>query len=1488
MHTSIHVHDLTINSLSNSHDDLPPDTKMSVQIVIDGYIFLQTMPVETEPSANSWKVKVDCKLPNFPFFECLVIRHERLHRLIGWVQIRRDKALISKRLNYSFSLKLIKVNHDGPLLELRPEFSLCEPSTTEKFNVYAINLPDSRVTSLDYQAILRRLMPIFAPGSGSGTVLLTILETRMMHGRILLLSPRNENRKILLQMLGDISCRQWAQHAIEHLNQAILVYGDAVREDPQDAASLVGFGFALRCRFEQLGNVEDINDSVLALQKSATNSAVAARSFVLNMLGRSLFRRFERFGALDDLNRSLYAFRDSDDLTPSGDPDKPDILSGLGMALKRKFERFGDVGDLVKSISAGEDALRLAGDGYPDRSLLLQQLGTSLLSQFQRLGDLDSLDRSVSLLEESLRLTPHGLLNRWAKLANLGHALRSRFERMGDLADLHRSVLVGRQGVCIAPEDHIDKPSALNNHGISLLTRFERLGNLEDLDDSIAMCENAVRLTPETSPDKPLRMQNLGNSLSQRFQRLGCVDDLQRTISLFENAVRLTPDDHPDKPGRLQNLGNSLSQRFRRLSHLDDLRRTISICENAVRLTPDDHPDKPVRLQNLGQSLCLRFERFGDIDDLQQSVIVQEESIRLTPQQHPDKPDRLSALRHSVFLRFERLGELADVNHCIILAEDILEQTPDDHPAKPSRLTQLGHALRSRFEHIGDLGDLNRSVVQHYEALHLTPEVHASRRSYLMSLGQALHQRFEQLGDLDDLKQAILLYEDAVQFTPDGDFNKPTWLNNLGVALHNRFGRLGDPDDLKKSVQIAENAVRLIFDEEVEKPALLNNLSNALFDRFRCLGDIDDLNKSITTEEESIALTPDTHPERHARLNNLGMYLLRRFQELGDPADIQRSCMLGDDAIRQTPDGHPDKPAWLHNHSVSLQSRPKRNPEDLEEVINNLRSAAHSMTGPAHIRFYAAARWAHLAQIEANASVLDAYRTSLDLLPVLAWLGLSIKDRHYHIVRAGKVARNAAAAAIAAGLPGMAVEWLEQGRSIIWGQLLNLRTPVDDLRKSYPVLAEKFIFLSAQLEGTGIRGGELYVSNSSIQALNAQRSHDQALERNTLLEDIRRREGFTRFLLPTTMSELSKAAQGGPVVILNLSDNRCDALVLSPGTQDVVHIYLPEFTPEHAENLSQSLHRLVHHCGRTERLMGQQEGNLDPEEGFALILSELWTRLVKPVLNALKITTPATHNLQRVWWCPTGPLTFLPIHVAGIYGANVAFGSKLSDFVISSYTPSLTALVHGFRPRSLSQKPLQVLAVAQPSAQGQTYIPGTQAEITSIQKHATEKVPVLRLDANTATVDNVQAGMGDSSWVHFACHGVQSVSDPTDSALLLAGDSRLTLSSIIKLSLPDADFAFLSACQTATGDEVLQEEAVHLAGGILAAGYRGVIATMWTIMDSDAPQVTSDVYEHLLQDSPPDSRRAAEALHFAIKRLREGSGSKKSFAHWVPFIHIGV
>jgi CHAT domain-containing protein len=227
-------------------------------------------------------------------------------------------------------------------------------------------------------------------------------------------------------------------------------------------------------------------------------------------------------------------------------------------------------------------------------------------------------------------------------------------------------------------------------------------------------------------------------------------------------------------------------------------------------------------------------------------------------------------------------------------------------------------------------------------------------------------------------------------------------------------------------------------------------------------------------------------------------------------------------------------------------------------------------------------------------------------------------------------------------------------------------------------------------------------------------------------------------------------------------------------------------------------------------------------------------------------------------------------------------GHKITDFAVSSYTPTVGALVKGSH-RSPSEVP-KLLTIAQPY--GQSALPGTLDEIVRIEARAKNANITSLLDSQ-ATVKEVLRGMTESHWVHFACHGVQNKTSPTDSSLILANEARLKLSDIIGLALPHSELAFLSACQTATGYELLSEEAIHLAAGMLLAGYHGVVATMWSIVDREAPQVAEDFYERLCGEERADHRRAAHALHYAVERLRDSKGGR-SFLSWVPFVHMGV
>lgn len=117
----------------------------------------------------------------------------------------------------------------------------------------------------------------------------------------------------------------------------------------------------------------------------------------------------------------------------------------------------------------------------------------------------------------------------------------------------------------------------------------------------------------------------------------------------------------------------------------------------------------------------------------------------------------------------------------------------------------------------------------------------------------------------------------------------------------------------------------------------------------------------------------------------------------------------------------------------------------------------------------------------------------------------------------------------------------------------------------------------------------------------------------------------------------------------------------------------------------------------------------------------------------------------------------------------------------------------------------KILAVAQTTytGSGVAPLPQTKQELEHIRSRAkSNSIDVVEAQDGAGTVERILKGMSNCNWLHLACHGVQDLHTPTKSAFILA-DGRLTLEEIIKHPLPHAEFAFLSACQTAAGDAKL-------------------------------------------------------------------------------------
>lgn len=98
----------------------------------------------------------------------------------------------------------------------------------------------------------------------------------------------------------------------------------------------------------------------------------------------------------------------------------------------------------------------------------------------------------------------------------------------------------------------------------------------------------------------------------------------------------------------------------------------------------------------------------------------------------------------------------------------------------------------------------------------------------------------------------------------------------------------------------------------------------------------------------------------------------------------------------------------------------------------------------------------------------------------------------------------------------------------------------------------------------------------------------------------------------------------------------------------------------------------------------------------------------------------------------------------------------------------------------------------------------------------------------SASCAEVLDKLPEATILHLACHGYHNPANPLDSGFVMR-DKLLTVTELMNLNLPNAFFAFLSACETAKSALDQPDQAVHLAATMLFTGFKSVIGTMWLV-----------------------------------------------------------
>ena len=753
------------------------------------------------------------------------------------------------------------------------------------------------------------------------------------------------------------------------------------------------------------------------------------------------------------------------------------------------------------------------------------------------------------------------------------------------------------------PDNDPSKSFFLSTCGALFLDRFRVTRDEEDLNNSITAFEQASQCPPAEGLEY---LREAGNAFKARYKLKRNLFDLNRAIEIYEGLVGST-DSHANIHPWLNSPTTSLTRRFERTPpQLIDRFTTIPIQQNALRTTSKEDKTLSTLLTNLADLLQDRFRRTRDVSDLTKEISLRQKALRLTPESDPGMAVYLNNLGSAYVERFNVAGNLTDIYDSIPVYQKSRHLMPESDPNKPALLDHLANAYGALYKHTGDLNDISEALSAHQNAIDLTPEGAPDMHERLHWMGTSFELRFEKTEDLNDISQAIAAHRRAVSLVPEGDKQHHVVLEGLGTSLLSSFEQTRDLSELSEAVSTARQAVLLTPEGDKNMYTVLNLLASALFTRFQQTKDLDDSSEALSTYEKIVGLIPE---------------------------------------------GHPHMPVVLLNQVISLSNHiiHTRDITELGTAVSKIRLAATSSTGSPSSRLAAAQFWATLSQSlpaealnawatlsqSVPADALNAWTTVIQLLSQVVGMEQTIQKRHQNLVEFSELPTSAAAAAFSLGHPDMVLEWLEQGRCLIWNQLNNLRTPLDDLHAHDPALADHFSQVSSALEKAGSR-----TESSSIRgegSTMAQLQEDAnahiklAQQRDRLLKDIRDIPGFSNFLRPPQCSNLlSDLPEEGPVVVINVHKDRCDALALIAGADTPLHIPLSNFYTQVERHQREMYRYLSAHGVRSRGSQPEFDEESSVRAGSVVvfgprnvlgdILRELWLLVVKPILDALAIS----------------------------------------------------------------------------------------------------------------------------------------------------------------------------------------------------------------------------------------------------------------------------
>ncbi|GAA2141443.1 CHAT domain-containing protein [Streptomyces synnematoformans] len=1048
-----------------------------------------------------------------------------------------------------------------------------------------------------------------------------------------------------------------------------------------------------------------------------------------------------------------------------------------------------------------------------------------------------------------------------------------------DPATLDRAVTAFRASLDDASARRIEQGSHLVGL-ISALLTWERATGERHKDLSVIIPQALSASQTYRPLDIGLKVEICGlaiGSLKLRSSSIGFGDKvmafLEQLLQAAINALQNYEAGHLLIAKARHYLGTAMLFQEQNQKSEVALDEIISLLTQACRKIPVDEFHYGNALHNLAAAFDLRTSMFDpsiqnpDLSILDLQIDVLRPAVDITPDVDGFVLGRLGAAYFHRFL-VTRQRDSSDLQDAIRFLERALEKGTGSAEQDGMNHTSLVNSLSALLKrNAADIHLIDRLISLARQAS-MFPDSEESRMNEV--LADALYARYRVTRDRNSAAEAARLLRNTVR-TLDAD--DPNYLANRFSALAKLSLVTGNRDLFTELAIGMESTVN--ERTAAERFALRARQAELLAEGSKAEGGHFELKMAIHLIKGLLAESDCSDADRSTLLPLLADLLVQGHHE-GLPGDLNETVEIARQVVaaetRSNGFSYGRQCATL-GLALKLRFDQDGRAADRSEAYTMLARAREVNELTPSDRVSIDAQLGLLAAAGADwHTALSAFRRALGLLPQLASPRGHFLDQQRELVGGGNLASDAAACALNTGLPELALELLEQGRGILLarsavGHAGDATT--DRLAAEHPQTARRFQDIieardTVWHDKLAEAGGGTHTGNQAetTGGENSDRRHELDGAFEAIVAEIRALPSYENFLRPVPADQLRQTASQGPVAVINISAYRCDALLVT--STGISVLPLPDLTEQRCR---QRFHDLM--SAQSARHSTDAREQAAASERIRDLLHWLWHAVARPIADALTLTPHDGGSAQRMWWCATGLLSFLPLHAAADRDGN----GFLPDLAICSYTPTLSALLQARRRPIRSGSSL---VVAVPDGPGAAPLPGV--------RHEAEAVAQLLGDAQvvegpTATQAEVLHRLdADINIAHFACHASADPGNASRSALLLH-DGPLVMPQIARRRVGAANIAYLSACSTSQGVVGLTEEAAHLAGAFQLAGFRHVISTLWPISDEIAVEAASLVYQRLSTVGP------AEAVNHTVRVLHTKYPRVPTL--WAGLLHAG-